>query len=151
MVPPCPVRGTGPCNLFRWPRAQPGGGTGTVPGSELLHRVRDLQRQNVDLAGQVGYLQRVVQERDEQLQLLLAAPNEGDSETPSLDSEISTDRYMQMATPLPFGRALRLSSYGLLTAFLDEVHAWVGVDDSTVSTASQQSSARHIMALPHFW
>jgi len=28
--------------------------------------VRDLQRQNVELAGQVGYLQRVVQERDDQ-------------------------------------------------------------------------------------
>jgi photosystem II stability/assembly factor-like uncharacterized protein len=47
--------------------------------------------------------------------------------------------HWQMATPLALGRPLRLSSYGLLTAFLDEVHAWVGVDDSTVSTASQQS------------
>jgi len=38
--------------------------------------VRDLQRQNVESAGQVGYVQPV-EERDEQLQLLLAAPNEG--------------------------------------------------------------------------
>lgn len=56
-------------------------------GNELLHMVRDLQRQNVELAGQVGYLQRVVQERDEQLQLLLAAPNEGQEDRAEGDGE----------------------------------------------------------------
>src|SRR5579884_2726205 len=39
--------------------------------SSLLEEMRRLQQRNEELAGQLGYLQRVVQEKDEQLRLLM--------------------------------------------------------------------------------
>jgi len=47
--------------------------------------------------------------------------------------------HWQVVTPPALGRPLRRSPTGLVTAFLDETHAWVAVDNSVVSAVSGQS------------
>ena len=82
--------------------------TGLV--EQLLQRLDHRERRIEELAGQLGYLQRGVQEKDEQLRLL-AAPS---SSAEGGENQIEPDRVSSPATKQPgrWHRLVRRAKYG---------------------------------------